>query len=582
MSFDEEIFARLVRKWNRWKSKSILHHQHIADLECLRLRLAQVGEALLGFAIDIAPEIDKERSYINRLVLPPAIFAFETKARNEQMYWYRLLFHFAACKLERHSKLSSAANIQNRVAEAQVASQSILKYLKESLPRFEKDYVFIKNFLADNRQGTSRQLAIWPQLPMPIIIQFPGTFHPSISCEEKRTSGGKEIKVRTENNPALIDSKQEEDQPLVHVFEKVLTADNYQGGSKSMDGSDESEAHQEALDELTLNAVMRTGRDTEVFLKSDVEIQNLTDYEASQSNEVCFRYPEWFSSENQYRQDWCSLRSFTHRQSGETYMADPEYQPQVIALKARLHEFFNRNLWQHRQKDGPEIDIDSVIRWRSLWRGSGVVDHRIYSKRKRVERDMAMMILMDTSLSTDSWTSNRRVLDELKAIADILSQALGDFSDYVSFATFSSQSRHQCEFGWFKQMNESWAVFRERMPSIKPTGYTRTGVAIRHAAEELLKLPGQSKGLILLTDGKPTDFDRYEGKHGRMDVHRAVEEAASKSIQFHSIVLSSQGSRALNEQFGRGRYQIMQTAKQISIACVDEFIQLCGSNRTIR
>ena len=38
--------------------------------------------------------------------------------------------------------------------------------------------------------------------------------------------------------------------PLVHSFEKVHTAEEYQGGRKAVDGSDEMASHGEALDEL--------------------------------------------------------------------------------------------------------------------------------------------------------------------------------------------------------------------------------------------------------------------------------------------------------------------------------------------
>jgi len=579
MSFDEVIFGQLVRKWRKLKSTHDSDNQSIAYIDPLKERLAKVGQALLGFQLEITVTTNAERSFIDRLPLPDSISFFNSREENERIYWYRLLFHFAACKLEHYSKLPTPSSLQDRVHEFQASNQTLLFFLNQSFRRFMNDYQFLMEVFDSDKKASCSHLELWPELPAPIRVQYHSSLRPSVSTQSQAASGAAEIKVRTEKNPKLVTANKEEDQPLVHVFEKMLTADNYQGGSKTMDGSDESKDHQEALDELTLNTIIRTGHDTQVYLKSEVEIENATDYDAPSINEPCLHYPEWFSSEARYHQNWCSLRCFTHSSTEKSHTSSPEHRPIVISLKSHLYEFFNQDLWQHRQKEGPEIDIDSVIRWRSLQGGSGVVDQRIYSKRKRLERDIALMILIDASLSTDSWVNNHRVLDELKRIADILSQALKDFSDHISFATFSSQSRHQCEFGWVKQMTEPWLVFRQRMPSIRPTGYTRTGVAIRHATQELLKHPSHRRGLILLTDGKPTDFDRYEGKHGRMDVHMAIEETELQNIQFHSIVLSSHRKDLLTEQFGKGRYQAMQTADQISVACVDQFIRLCGNNR---
>jgi hypothetical protein len=46
--------------------------------------------------------------------------------------------------------------------------------------------------------------------------------------------------------------------PLVHSFEKVHTVEQYTGGRKRMDASDELEAHGDALDEAAPRQVVRS------------------------------------------------------------------------------------------------------------------------------------------------------------------------------------------------------------------------------------------------------------------------------------------------------------------------------------
>ncbi len=51
---------------------------------------------------------------------------------------------------------------------------------------------------------------------------------------------------------ARIDEKEREQAVLVHVFEKVETADSYRGGARDTDGADELDAHLEALREVEI------------------------------------------------------------------------------------------------------------------------------------------------------------------------------------------------------------------------------------------------------------------------------------------------------------------------------------------
>ena len=49
-----------------------------------------------------------------------------------------------------------------------------------------------------------------------------------------------------------FDKKQQEDYVLLHNFEKVETAEEFNGNWRDFDGSDELEEHQEALEELNM------------------------------------------------------------------------------------------------------------------------------------------------------------------------------------------------------------------------------------------------------------------------------------------------------------------------------------------
>lgn len=52
--------------------------------------------------------------------------------------------------------------------------------------------------------------------------------------------------------------------------------------------------------------------------------------------------------------------------------------------------------------------------------------------------------------------------------------------------------------------------------------YTRLGAGIRYATEKLTKQPEGKRLLLILTDGKSNDLDKYEGRFGIEDTRQAI------------------------------------------------------------
>jgi len=93
--------------------------------------------------------------------------------------------------------------------------------------------------------------------------------------------------------------------------------------------------------------------------------------------------------------------------------------------------------------------------------------------------------------------------------------------------------------------------------AIAPSGYTRIGTALRHAGTRLQSRESQNKWVILLSDGKPNDYDRYEGKYGVQDVKQALKEFNQNNINSYAIAIESQAKYYLPQMFGQNHYQIL-------------------------
>ena len=73
-----------------------------------------------------------------------------------------------------------------------------------------------------------------------------------------------------------------------------------------------------------------------------------------------------------------------------------------------------------------------------------------------MQRDLATLILIDSSLSTDSWVENHRVLDLAREAIIVLGDVLQGFADQVALAGFYSNTREDCRYITYKDFAQSW------------------------------------------------------------------------------------------------------------------------------
>ena len=66
---------------------------------------------------------------------------------------------------------------------------------------------------------------------------------------------------------------------------------------------------------------------------------------------------------------------------------------------------------------------------------------------------------------------------------------------------------------------------RGRIQAIRPGLYTRMGAAIR--SHPAISKNVQRRLLLLLSDGKPNDVDRYDGRYGIEDTRKAIQGSAA-------------------------------------------------------
>lgn len=394
------------------------------------------------------------------------------------------------------------------------------------------------------------------------------TIPPPAKPGERGPRGGRERQApaRDRVQRRELDERREGENPLTHSFEKVHTLERYQGGRKAVDGADELDAHADALDELDLDEVVRSSTTTASVYRAEVlGLDSAGELAADAAPApAAIAYDEWDEAARRYRPGWCQVRvdaqppiaapDVTARFAAAARAAYRRERRELAAQIARLDERPRRT---PRQPDGPEVDVDAIVDRHGALRHGTTGPDRLYVAYRRRPPELAVVLLLDRSMSSDAWLDGRRVLD----VATGALVALGEGLDHVAAATailaFHSHTRRDCRIATIKDFAAPWAMAHARLAALEPVGYTRIGPAMRHATAVLARAPARRRLLVLLSDGKPTDYDRYEGRYGLGDVRRSVAEASALGIHAFGLALDARAGAHLPGMFGRGGFAVI-------------------------
>jgi nitric oxide reductase NorD protein len=375
-----------------------------------------------------------------------------------------------------------------------------------------------------------------------------------------------------------------EDRPLYHVFEKVETTDEYGGETATPDATGDASKTEDAIRELSLGTVVRTPEDPKNLVRANV-VMEPTELEVGGTVAVgprVFTYPEWSYKDGAYREDWCTVveERYVPGSAGQENRAlaremQRSARRQVDAIRGHLLRALFRRQVRNRQADGPEIDVEAMVeRHADLVAGHTPPD-RLYLSSRKALREIAILVLVDTSWSTDAWLEGRRVLDlELGSLLVVADAFEGYLEEEVAVASFRSHTRKDVRFGVLKGFADPWHHLRSVAPGLAPDGYTRIGAAMRHATAILDAAKASRKLLLLVSDGKPTDFDRYEGRYGIEDVAQAVREAHQRRIHTFGIAIEKEAKLYLARMLGPGAYRILPRPAMLPDVMADVFLSV--------
>ena len=284
-------------------------------------------------------------------------------------------------------------------------------------------------------------------------------------------------------------------------------------------------------------------------------------------------YDEWDFRRRDYRKDWCVLFESDVPAGDPRFVAGvrARYAGQIAQLRRRFEALRGEDRLARRQHEGEDIDFDAVVEAYADRKSGIEPSERLFVQRRRIERNIAVMFMVDMSGSTKGWINGC----EREALV-LLCEALEALGDRYAIYGFSGWTRKRCDICRIKTFAEPYGeAVRGRIAGVEPRDYTRMGVAIRHLTGILNKVEAKTRILFTLSDGKPDDFsDGYRGDYGIEDTRQALIEARQSGIHPFCVTIDEEARDYLPHMYGPASWVLIDNAGQLPLKTAEVYRRL--------
>ena len=274
-----------------------------------------------------------------------------------------------------------------------------------------------------------------------------------------------------------------------------------------------------------------------------------------------WRYDEWDFRRRHYRKNWCVLREIDMNPSSEPLVEKTleKYSGLVSELRRTFEALRSENRRLKRQPNGDDIDLEAAVEAQAEARAGHEVSERLFTQVRRLDRDTAVMLMVDVSGSTKGWIN-----DAERESLVLLCEAVEILGDQYAIYGFSGMTRKRCELYRIKRFDDAYDdQVKARIAGIRPQDYTRMGVTIRHLTKLLQAVEARTRLLITLSDGKPDDYDGYRGEYGIEDTRQALIEARRVGVHPFCITIDRTAREYLPHMYGEASYTVVSEVHKL-------------------
>jgi nitric oxide reductase activation protein len=348
----------------------------------------------------------------------------------------------------------------------------------------------------------------------------------------------------------LGDSRQQpsEDQETIHQAVKLEQQD---GGEQTDTQLDEDEGNDGEPD------------------KAQLEPAGPGDAAAFEALAQPYLYDEWDYLIGLDRPGWCTLLE-KPAEIGDARAIDEVLRRNEDTLN-RLTSLIKAVQVQRPQRlrkqlEGDRLDLDACIDATIDLRTGRTPDPRVHQRQGRNNRDLAVLVLLDLSQSTNDWvpSAGTSVLNLAREATALVAHAMDQLGDDFAIHGFDSNGRHDVEYYRFKDFDEAYGEqARARLAGMRGQLSTRMGTALRHAGRFLRTRHCAHRLILLVTDGEPHDIDVHDKQYLVFDAKRAVEDQRRHGISTFCLSLDAAADPYVTRIFGARNYLVLDQLRRL-------------------
>ena len=345
-------------------------------------------------------------------------------------------------------------------------------------------------------------------------------------------------------------------------------------------------------------------------------VENGVDLEGPLTRDEPFSYlyPEWDFRSGTLRQRWCRVRERIMEEGTSDFYTETLAEHRLLVAQViNRFEHFLPELFRKvtRRYDGEDIDLDGLIEHVVDRRAGSAPEEKIYWRRERTQRDVAVAVLLDMSATTNEYVEleaakasrptgrsaqeysaylrklaagvdergkplRRRTIEIEKQASIILCQALEKIGDSYALYAFSGSGRGDVEFFVVKDFQEPLNQrIARRIDRLNPAHATRMGAAIRHTMAKLQRVEANTRLLFLISDGRPYDRDygrdADDQEYAVQDTRQALLDAKRRKVRPFCLTVDREGADYLRTMCDEIPYEVVTRVEELPIRMVTAY-----------
>jgi nitric oxide reductase NorD protein len=394
--------------------------------------------------------------------------------------------------------------------------------------------------------------------------------------EDEDAGNSRDARDQRRRRAERVDMPDGKDGLVAARLESIFSWAEYVKVDRTTDEDDGNDAERTAND-MDVMSVARDGRAIANKVRFDLDLPAADHDDLPLSGPIAL--PEWDYRRGVLLKDHCLVQPLLARDATPCEL--PAHLRRLARrVRGQFEALAQSRRWLRAQPEGTEPDLDAYLHFTAdRLAGRYNSEQGLYRALRVHDRNLACLLLADLSLSTDAAVDDTaRVIDVIRDSLFLFAEALSTAGDRLGIYGFSSRRRQHVRFHAIKGFAETYdAGVRGRIAAIRPGYYTRMGAAIRHASDLLASQGAERRLLLILTDGKPNDLDRYEGRYGIEDTREAVREARRRGLFPFCITIDREAAGYLPHLFGADGFAIIRRPQELPTRLPQLYARLTGS-----